>query len=231
MKTKFALIAAILALFWSGFGNVATAAAQGKAANQYHSGFLADYARLKPVEGVDGLSRFVDKSVNLSGFTKLLIEPVQIYLVPNPEYRGLQPDALKRMTDAFQSAFIDATSGGYQIVTAPGADVLRVRLAITGVQAVAPPLNPTDFIPIKALFNFARARAGDAPQIAEISAELEVLTPDNRQVAAAVATRKSDKDLAQSDMIRWADLQPIVTSWAKNFRVGLDAARGIAPAK
>ncbi len=228
MNSRLALISTVFALSAAVFGPASFAAEPGKvAAARYYSGFLADYSKLKPVEGLEGSYRFVDRSVDLSAFKKLLIDPVQIYLVPNPEYRGLQPDALQRMTDLFKTAFIDATSGGYEIVNAPGPDVLRVRLAISGVQPVSPELNASDFIPVKALFNFARARAGEAPRLVEISAEIEVLTPNNRQVAAAVATRRSDKDLAQTDMVRWADLQPMVTSWAKNFRQGLDAARGL----
>ena len=86
---------------------------------------------------------------------------------------------------------------GYQIVDAPGPDVIRVRLAITGIHPVKPNLTATDFIPIKAVFNVARDAAGNAPRVAELTAEVEVLDPAGRMVAEAVATRKSDMTLPQ----------------------------------
>lgn len=196
--------------------------------NWKFSGFLSDYSKLKPVEGVEGTLRYIDTSANLRPYTKILIDPVQIFLTPNPDYHGLQPDALKRMTDGFQSAFQQAVVSGYQVVSNPGPDVLRARLAITGVQAVKPPLGATDFIPIKAIFNVARDASGSAPMEAEMSAEIEVLDAKGHVVAAAVSTRKAGKTLPQGATITWNDLSAIANAWARNFRAQLDMARGVA---
>jgi hypothetical protein len=225
MKLKLAGIAVTVALMagWAGtaFSQTSTAASAPK-----NAGFLTDYSKLKPVEGIDGTLRYIDTSVDLRPYSKVTIDPVQIFTNPNPEYQGLQPDALKRMTDAFQNAFVGALVGGYQVVNKPGPDVLRIRLAITGVQPTKPDLGVTDFIPIKAIFNVARSAAGEAPKVAEISAELEVLAPDGRVVGAAISTRKGDKNLPQGEKITWKDLQAIVDVWAKNMRQHLDQSRG-----
>ena len=194
----------------------------------HHSGFLSDYSKLRPVEGVSGTYRYIDSSANFRSYTKLMIDPVQIVMTPNPEYKGMQPDAMKRMTDAFRMEFVGAVASGYQVVNQPGPDVLRIRLAITGVQPASPALGVTDFIPIKAVFNVARDAAGAAPQVAERSAELEVLDPNGRVVASAVTTRKSDKNLSQGERITWADMQAVAASWAKGLRQNLDRLRGYA---
>lgn len=229
MDTKLTLagIAVTVALM---AGCAGSGSSQGgtDASAQKFSGFLTDYSKLKPVEGIDGTLRYIDTSANLRPYTKVMIDPVQIFTNPNPEYQGLQPDALKRMSDAFQSAFVGALVGGYQVVNKPGPDVIRVRLAITGVQPTKPDLGATDFIPIKAIFNVARSAAGEAPKVAEISAEIEVLDPNGRVIGAAVSTRKGDKNLPQGEKITWNDLQSIVNVWAKNMRQHLDQARGYA---
>ncbi|MFB0935565.1 MAG: DUF3313 domain-containing protein [Propionivibrio sp.] len=201
-------------------------------AAQVNSGFLSDYSKLRPVEGKEGIQRYLDRSTDLKPYAKIFIDPVQVFLSNDPEaYKGVQPDVLKRIADSFSTAFASAVSTGYQVVNAPGPDVLRVRLAITGIQPVSPPLGVTDFIPIKAVFNAGRAAAGAAPRVAEISAELEVLDGQGRPVAAAVATRKSDATLPQNDRVTWNDLSPIVNSWAKQFRQGLDELRGMPVAR
>lgn len=220
MKMKLAGIAFALALM---AGGNAIGADNG---TQNFSGFLADYSKLKPVDGVDGTLRYIDTSINLRPFTKVMIDPVQIFMTPNPEYQGLQPDALKRMSDAFQTAFTGALVGGYQVVNQPGPDVMRLRLAITGVQPVKPPLGASDFIPIKAIFNVARSAAGESPRVAEISGEMEILAPNGQVIGAAVSSRKGEKTLPQGEKITWKDLQSIVDVWAKNMRQYLDQARG-----
>lgn len=193
------------------------------------SGFLPDYSKLRAVEGKEGVHRYIAPGVNLRAYTKLYIEPVQMVLSTDGAYKGVQPDAMKRITDSFYKAFVDTVTPAYQVVGAPGPDVLRVRMAITGVHPTSPPLGVTDFIPIKAVFNAGRALAGEAPKVGELSAEFEVIDGQNRQVAAGVVTRKTDKTLAQGDQITWSDLSPIVYTWAKQFRQGLDDLRAAAP--
>jgi hypothetical protein len=192
------------------------------------SGFLPDYSKLQPVEGKEGVQRHIDRSVDVRAYNKIYIDPVQVVVSTDNGYRGVQPDAMKRMADSFRDAFVKAVSPTYQVVGAPAPDALSIRLAITGMQPVSPPLGASDFIPIKAIFNLGRAAAGTSAKVAELSAELEVLDGQGRQVATAVATRKSEANLPQADRITWNDLAPIVDAWARNFRQGLDELKGSA---
>lgn len=207
-------------------GNPMTPA--GTVAQVPNSGFLSDYSKLRPFEGAEGTYRYVDSNANLRPYNKILIDPVQVFVTPSQDYKGVQPDVLKRMADAFRMEFVGAMLSGYQVVEKPGPDVLRVRLAITGVQPVRPDLGVTDFIPVKAVFNVARQVSGSVPHVAEMSGEAEVLDPSGHVVGAAVATRKASKTLPQGDKITWADLQAIAATWAKSLRQQLDQARGHA---
>lgn len=200
------------------------------------SGFLADYTRLRPVEGVEGAYRYIDTSANLRPYDKVMIDPVKLVLAPGADTAHVRPEVMKGLSEAIRMEFVGAllsdyqvgvgVLSGYRIVNQPGPDVIRVRLAITGIQPVSPNLTATDFIPIKAVFNVARDAAGNAPQVAELTAEAEVLDPTGRVVAEAVSTRKSDKTLPQGENITWKDLQGITASWSKGFRQQLDKLRG-----
>lgn len=222
MASKMALLGLTLA------AGVASAQDPAAAKPQY-SGFLSDYSKLQPAPDREGIQLFIDRSRDYRAYTKVKFDPIEVYLTPNPEYKGLQPDALKRMTDVFQSSFRKALGSEYQVVDQPGPGVLRVRAAITGVQATKPPLGATDFIPIKALFNIGRAAAGASPQVAEMTAEIEVLDEKGTRVAAAVASRKGEQTLSQRDQVTWKDLQPITDYWATSFKQRLDELRGVKP--
>ena len=228
LKLASVALAVVLMAGCAGGGTSPAASTGGSVSAADFSGFLSDYSKLKPVDGIDGSLRYIDTSMNLRPYKKVMIDPVQVFMTHNPEYHGLQPDALKRMSDALQTAFLGALVDGYQVVNALGPDVMRLRLAITGVQAAKPPLGASDLIPIKAVFNVARSAAGDAPRVAEISAEMEMLDPNGRVIGAAVASRKGDKALAQGASITWQDLQASANFWAKNLRNYLDYARGYA---
>jgi hypothetical protein len=194
-----------------------------------YSGFLGDYSKLRPVIGRKGLLRYVNPAVDFKPYTKVTFDPVEVVLVPNPDYQGVRPDVLKEMTDNVLQAFIRELEPDYQVVSATGPDVLEVRMAITGLQLVKTDATLFDILPVKAALNAGRAVAGKSPRRAELSAEVEVLDAQGRRAAAAVVTRAGDKTLQQGADLTWSDVDAITAYWAKNFRHDLDAARGVQP--
>jgi hypothetical protein len=223
MKTRLAMVPMVL------LAAVLTAGPTwAQTAKPQNSGFLGDYSKLAAVADRPGVMFYVDKTGDYRPYTKVMFDPVEVVLVPNPDYKGVQPDALKRMTDAFAAALKQALAPEYQVVAAPGPDVLRVRTAITGVQPAPTDTTAADFIPIKALFNAARSASGGSPRVAEMMVEIEILDAQGKRVAAATATRKGEEKLAQGAQVTWKDLEPIAQHWAKGFRQRLDELRGVA---
>jgi hypothetical protein len=190
-----------------------------------YSGFLQDYSKLKPAQDREGVMLYVSPGMKSRAYTKVMFQPVEVYVSPSSDYKGVQSDFLKRMTDEFLVSFKRALTPGYEVVNAPGPDVLEVRTAITGLQPVKPGLTPIDFLPIKVVFNAGRAAAGKSPNVVELAAEMEVLDPNRTRLAAVVASRKGDKTLQQGEQITWAHLQAISEYWAKTFRQRLDELR------
>ncbi|MCP9757898.1 DUF3313 family protein [Aquitalea sp. S1-19] len=95
------------------------------------------------------------------------------------------------------------------------------------MQAVEPALTPTHFIPVKAIFNAGRAAAGLSSHVMEITGEMEILAPNNRQIAASLASRKADESLPQGKNITWDDMDKLINNWAKRFHNALlDGKRG-----
>ncbi len=195
--------------------------------NSAFSGFLGDYSQLQPAPDREGVLLFIDRSADYRPYTKVMFDPVQFYITPNPDYPVVPRDELVRMGESLLRSFQQALAPVYRVVSQPGPDVLRVRTAITGIQPAKPSMEAIDFFPIKAIFNVGREAAGAGPRVAEMTAEIEVLDPSGKRVAAATATRKGDKNLAQGDRVTWNDLQSINAYWAKGFRQRLDELRGV----
>ncbi len=123
------------------------AGAQDKAAAPQNSGFLADYARLTPNPDNPKTRRWVNKNFDFKPYTQILLDPVEIWVSPTSQYKGASPDALKRMGDSFTNSFKKALQPGYTLVDKPGPGVLHIKIAITGINLVAPATNPADFLP------------------------------------------------------------------------------------
>jgi hypothetical protein len=193
------------------------------------SGFLGDYSELQPATDREGVMLYLDKSANFQPYTKLMLDPVQVLVTPNPEQPPPSPEMLQRVGMQFQDSLRRALAPQYQVVDQPGPDVLRVRSAITGLEAAKPAAGAIDYLPFKAIYNVGREAAGAGPRVAELRAEIEVLDPSGKRVAAATATRKGDQKLEQGEQITWESLQPITDYWAQNFRTRLDQLRGVAP--
>ncbi|MCP9760478.1 DUF3313 domain-containing protein [Aquitalea sp. S1-19] len=226
MKMKQAMLATLVALGATACST--TGMSDGASVeNKPRSGFISNYSQLKP-EGQSTM-RYINRTANWKAYNKIMFEPVAVILSDNPEYsvNSLSPAVKKRIADGMLNAFRQELAQDFQLVNAPGPDVIRVRSAITGIQAVDPALTPTDFIPVKALFNAGREVTGTAPRVVEITAEMEILDPNNRQIAAGVASRKADESMPQGKNITWDDMDQLIKSWAKRFHtVLLDAKRG-----
>src|SRR3954464_1833380 len=68
------------------------------------SGFLSDYSKLKAATDREGVMLYVSPSAKGEAFSKVMLQPVEVYVSPNAQYKGVQPDVLKRMADELQSA-------------------------------------------------------------------------------------------------------------------------------
>lgn len=193
------------------------------------TGFLGDYSQLQPAPDREGVMLYVAPGADLRPYTKLYFDPVQVQAAPAPDQPPLPPDVLNRIGGQFQASLRQALEPAYQVVAAPGPDVLRVRSAITHIQPAKPEAGAIDYLPFKAVYNVGREAAGAGPRVAEMQAEIEVLDPSGKRLVAATTTRKGDQDLPQGDRITWEALPPITDYWASNFRTRLDQLRGVAP--
>jgi hypothetical protein len=209
------------------FVTIALLAGCKSAPEQSQAGFLGDYSQLKPAPDREGVMLYVDQGFDFRPYNKLMFDPVQVLVTPTPDQPPVPPEVVQRIGLQFQQSLAQNLAPAYQIVDQPGPDVLRVRAAITGLESAKPPPGAVDFLPVKALFNVSREATVGGPRVAEMKAELEVLAPGNKRVAAATVSRRGDETLPQGGEITWDSLTPITDYWARNFRSRLDQLRGV----
>jgi uncharacterized protein DUF3313 len=191
--------------------------------------FLGDYSGLVPDAKNSDLLLYEKDPTVLKKYNKFIFDPITIYLLPEARDRGIDPDDLERLAKYFQQAVTNelAKSGSYQIVTAPGADVAELRVAITNVEPTGGGKNAA----VKGAAT--AATVGVAPgasllvprlSVGKVNIEGEILDSVSGERLVAFVTGKSGRRWFSglNTLKKWGDVQAAFRSWAKAFRARLD---------
>jgi hypothetical protein len=126
-------------------------------------------------------------------------------------------EGVKRASSIFDKAFAD---GGYQVVTAPGADVLRVRTGILDIVVAAP-----DVMVMGRTFANTRA-AGAATFVVEARD-----SQSNALLGRVVDQRLAGDNgiINRSSVTNWSDFQELAKNWARDSVAGLNELKTLSP--
>jgi hypothetical protein len=104
------------------------------------SGFLTNYDQLTTMSDKDLAAKiYVDKTANWASYSKVRLEPVTFWAVPDSK---VPPDVQQRLTDfAYQQLTEQFEAKGFQLVDISGPGVMIVRVALTDATAATPGLR------------------------------------------------------------------------------------------
>jgi hypothetical protein len=197
------------------------------------SGFLGDYSGLAPDPKNGDLLLYEKDPAAMKKYNKFIIDPITIYLLPEARDRGLDPDDLERLAQYFHDAVTDELkkSGRYEIVTAPGPDVLELNVAITNVEPTGGKKNAVvkgGAVAVSAATVPGIGLAVPRLSVGRVSIEGEMLdsTSGERQVAFVTGKGGRRWFSGLSGFKKWADIEAAFRTWAKNFRERLDEVHG-----
>jgi len=210
-----ALVLASLALFGAGCSRAVR-----------HSGFLGDYSKLAPDPAYRVAEAYRNPGADMSLYTKVIVDPVEIWYDPDAPYKGIQPDELQALAKEFRDALVNALAGGYPIVDAPGPGVMRIRAAITEIAPSKPGLDALTRVPgVGALSAATRAVSGARVAVGEASMEAEIADAESGVRLAAIVDTREGRSRIGRPLGRFADAQQAFDYWAKTLREQLDRGR------
>lgn len=144
------------------------------------SGFLSEYARLRPTPWGEGIQCWREPKLDVRKYDKVLVSRILVSLrTKEAESAAVDPSDLKTLTDYFHNALVTALRPQMQVVDKPGPGVLVIRIALTrlaptGVaESLAGTLVPYAFI-AEAGSGVATGRpAGSTPYMGETGIEMQ----------------------------------------------------------
>lgn len=223
----------------------ATAASTEPMFGDYQAkGFLSDYSKISTTKDETGSYEYIDPNVDFSKYDKLLVDRIKIFFKDDSEYKGIDPDELKVLTDYFYEAINKAVGDAYPLVKEPGPGVFRMRIAVTDLVPNKPEASvATLVIPFAWVADgatgVAKGETGSTMFTGEATIEMEGLdSVSGQQIAAHIETEAGKKYNWAKGVTKgvtgymnayskWNYTKTAMDDWAQLLRVRLDAAHGI----
>lgn len=131
------------------------------------TGFLpsADYKRLEKVdvaeEGIT-LYRYLNPNFDMAKYSKIMLDSVMLYQTAfaNEDGESLTEESLYKARANIDAALKVRANKRFPVVHLPGPDVVRVSVAITGMEVEAEGFKPRNILPVSAVL-FAAKKVTD----------------------------------------------------------------------
>jgi hypothetical protein len=239
--------AIIIGFLLSGLWALPVAAAQAADAPKFgdyqSKGFLSDYTKIEPVPDGNGAYRYRNAEANFGNYTKLLVDRIKVWFKDDSEYKGIDPDELKMLTDYFYKAIEKAVGDTYPMVSEAGPGVMHLRIAITDVVPNKPEASVTSLVVPFLWMGEAGAGAatrepGTTPFTGEATLEFEALDSVTSQRLMSYIETKVGKKYVWTEGVgegvssyvkaysKWDYTKKAMDEWAKLLRKRLDEIHG-----
>ena len=200
------------------------------------SGFLGDYSQLQKGVKDRAVSYYENPSANWSKYTKIMIEPIQLWKSddPNSPLGKLSPEKQQMLVSALQTALHDRLSKDYAMVDQPGPDVMVIRAAITEAKKSAPVVNLVSSVyPAAVVLSYGKeAIWGTGSGVGSVTVEGEILDGQtDERLGAAVNRRAGTKAWRSKFNGTFGDVKASFDWWANRLDQRLtEAKKGSATA-
>ena len=192
------------------------------------SGFLDGYYKdLQPGPEGGVKQRWLKPGVDFSKYDKVMLDSVVFYFAPDSEDKGIDPEAMKELSDAFNQELVNALKDKYPIVADPGPGVLRIKFALTGIKQSRPVLSGvTTIIPVGlAISVIKKGSTGAWSGSGATRGEAMFIDPMNNEVIG-VAVDEQTAGFTER-FSKYGSAKEAFKFWAERFRVFLDQAHGV----
>lgn len=160
---------------------------------------------------------------NRADYTRVMIEPITIYISPDSKEKGLNADELKVLADGFVEAVTNTLEPEIPVVNQPGPGVMYIRAALVDVKMANKKRGLLGYTPVGLVVTTAANAAGARVILADARLEVEVLDSVSGERLGVLAdkapTAAGDKDLS------WESIGKTFTYYAERLKLRMHPAQ------
>ena len=187
------------------------------------AGFLGDYSLLREGGKDEALLVYQKPGVNWISYSKVIIDPVTIWLGKDSQLQEVSPEDRERLANDLWSKLIEALKSDYQIVYEPGPRTMRIQAALTEAEESTIGLDTvSSVVPQMRVLSEAKYLAtGTAGFVGKASVEAKITDAASGDVLLAGVDRRAGSKNVKGSLYTWNDVEEVNSFWAHqlNYRL------------
>ncbi|MBI5040592.1 MAG: DUF3313 domain-containing protein [Gammaproteobacteria bacterium] len=160
---------------------------------------------------------------NRAAYTKVMIEPITLFISPDSEYKGMKADELKSLSDEFAEVITKTLEPDIPIVHQGGPGVLYIRAALTDVKVAKKKRGLLGYTPIGFVVTSVAHSGVGGISLKDASLEVEMLDPVSGE-RLGVLVDKAPKAADDKEM-SWDAIDKTLAYYATRFKARMQAAK------
>ncbi len=193
------------------------------------SGFLDDYSILQKGEGdSEALLRYVNPIVDWKQYTKVMIDPVQLWMGEGSSLQDIPREDRIRLTSLLLGKLQNALLADYRVVREAGPHIMRLTVALTEAKASNTVLDTiSSVLPTGYVISGTKSLAtGTGTFVGSASIEAKITDAELGTLLAAAVDRRGGTKSLSGVTAEWNDVEESFQVWASTLRYRLCQWRG-----
>jgi len=174
--------------------------------------------RLEPGPPGGAKWRWLKPGVDFSRYKRLMIDNVVFFFAPDSEYKGMDPQELKGIADAFRRQMVETLKPSCPVVQKPAPDAVRLRFAITDLRQNRPVLGDTAS---EGPLGLSEARPATSWSGTGATGA-EMLMFDSMTGAVVAAAKDERPTGLKEKFTRWGSAEDAFQFWSDRLKAFLD---------
>ena len=193
------------------------------------SGFLGDYSILQKGAGDhEALRRYVNPIADWKNYTKVMIDPVQLWMGQSSPLRNISREERIRLASLLFGKIRDGLLADYRVVREPGPHVMRISVALTEAKTSNVIMDTiSSVLPTGYVVSGTKSLAtGTGTYVGAASVEAKITDAETGTLLAAAVDRRGGTKGLSGVTSEWSDVEESFQFWASTLRYRLCQWRG-----
>lgn len=188
------------------------------------SEFIEDMPPLAQDPDRPGAMIWEKPDMNRAAYTKVMLEPITLFISPESEYKGVKAEDLKELSDSFNQVIVKTLEPDIAVVSQGGPGVMYIRAALTNVKVAKKKRGLLGYTPVGFVVTSAtRSAAGGTLSLKDAVLEVETFDPVSGE-RLGVLVDKAPKT-AEDKELSWDTIDKTLEYYATRFKARMQAAK------
>ena len=154
--------------------------------------------------------------MNRAVYTKVMIEPITIFISPNSEYQDLDANELKALADGFNETLIKTLEPEIAVLNKAGPGVMYMRAALTNVKLAKKKRGLLSYTPIGLVATAVADAAGARISLKDAAVEIEMLDSTTGERLGVLVDKAPTTP--GNENLSWDSINEVFKFYAERFK-------------